>query len=59
MAAGTALGAAPRSFAWVALGGNLDDLSSTEAKIAIALLVVMAVVGAFLARRQLAGERPA
>jgi hypothetical protein len=43
----------------VALGGNLDDLSSTEAKIAIALLVVMAVVGAFLARRQLAGERPA
>ena len=59
MAAGTALGAAPRSFAWVALGGNLDDLGSTEAKVAIALLVVMAVVGAFFARRQFAGERPA
>jgi uncharacterized membrane protein YdjX (TVP38/TMEM64 family) len=57
MAAGTALGAAPRSFAWVALGGNLDDLGSTEAKVAIALLVVMAVVGALLARRQFAAER--
>lgn len=57
MAAGTALGAAPRSFAWVALGGNLDDLGSTEAKVAIALLVVMAVVGAMLARRQFAAER--
>jgi uncharacterized membrane protein YdjX (TVP38/TMEM64 family) len=59
MAAGTALGAAPRSFAWVALGGNLDDLGSTEAKVAIALLVVMAVVGALLARRQFAAERSA
>lgn len=57
MAAGTALGAAPRSFAWVALGGNLDDLGSTEAKVAIVLLVVMAVGGALLARRQLAAER--
>jgi len=57
MAAGTALGAAPRSFAWVALGGNLDDLGSTEAKVAIALLVVMAIVGALLARRQFAAER--
>jgi uncharacterized membrane protein YdjX (TVP38/TMEM64 family) len=57
MAAGTAVGAAPRSFAWVALGGNLDDLGSTEAKVAIALLVVMAVTGALLARHQLAQER--
>ena len=59
MAAGTAVGALPRTFAWVALGGNLDDLGSTEAKVAIALLVVMAVSGAFLARRQLAAERSA
>ena len=59
MAAGTAIGAAPRSFAWVALGGSLDDLGSTEAKVAIALLVAMAVTGAFLARRQLAAERSA
>ena len=59
MAAGTALGAAPRSFAWVALGGNLDDLGSTEAKVAIAVLVVMAVTGAVVARHQLATERSA
>ena len=59
MAAGTAVGAAPRAFAWVALGGNLDDLGSAEAKVAIALLVAMAVVGAVLARRQLAEERSA
>lgn len=59
MAAGTAVGAAPRTFAWVALGGNLDDLSAPEAKAAIALLVVMAVAGAFLARRRLVVERSA
>jgi uncharacterized membrane protein YdjX (TVP38/TMEM64 family) len=57
MVAGTALGSAPRTFAWVALGGNLHDLGSTEAKVAITLLVVMAVTGAFLARRQFAAER--
>jgi uncharacterized membrane protein YdjX (TVP38/TMEM64 family) len=57
MAAGTVLGSAPRTFAWVALGGNLHDLGSTEAKVAIGLLVLMAVTGAVLARRQLAAER--
>jgi uncharacterized membrane protein YdjX (TVP38/TMEM64 family) len=59
MAAGTTIGAAPRTFAWVALGGNLDDLGAPEARVAIALLVAMAVVGALLARRQLASERSA
>ena len=59
MAAGTAVGGLPRTFAWVALGGNLDDLGSTEAKVAIALLVAMAFFGAILARRQLAAERSA
>jgi uncharacterized membrane protein YdjX (TVP38/TMEM64 family) len=58
MAAGTALGAAPRSYAWVALGGSLDDLGSTEAQFAIALLVAMAIGGAVVARRQLGAERP-
>ena len=58
MAAGTAVGAAPRTFAWVALGGSLDDLGAPEAKVAIALLALMAVMGAFLARRQLRGQTP-
>ena len=57
MAAGTAVGALPRTFAWVALGGSLDDLGSPEAKAAIILLVAMAVFGALLARRQFASER--
>ena len=57
MAAGTAVGALPRSFAWVALGGSLDDLGSAEAKVAIAVLVAMALVGGVLARRELAQER--
>lgn len=57
MAAGTALGALPRSFAYVALGGSLGDLGSPEAKAAIALLVVMGVVGLLLARRQVKAER--
>ncbi|MEA2323035.1 MAG: hypothetical protein QOD81_2885, partial [Solirubrobacteraceae bacterium] len=33
------------------------DLSSPEAIIAIGVLVAMAVVGAFLARRDFAGQR--
>jgi uncharacterized membrane protein YdjX (TVP38/TMEM64 family) len=57
MAAGTAVGALPRTFAWVALGGSLDDLGAPEAKVAIALLVAMALLGALLARRQFASER--
>ncbi len=44
-AAATALGAAPRAFAYTALGGSLDDLGSPEAIIAIVVLVVMAVGG--------------
>jgi uncharacterized membrane protein YdjX (TVP38/TMEM64 family) len=52
MAAGTAIGAAPRTFAYVALGGSLGDLGSPEAIAAIVLLVLIGVVGAVLARRQ-------
>ena len=59
MALGTAVGAAPRTFAWVALGGNLDNLGAPEAKVAIALLVAMAIGGAIMARRQLSSERSA
>ena len=57
MAGGTAVGGLPRTFAWVALGGSLDDLGSTEAKVAIGLLVAMALLGALLARRQFVSER--
>jgi uncharacterized membrane protein YdjX (TVP38/TMEM64 family) len=49
----TAIGVAPRAFAYTALGGSLGDLTSPEALIAIAVLVVMAVVGLALARRDL------
>ena len=51
--AATAIGVAPRAFAYTALGGSLGDLTSPEALIAVAVLVVMAVVGLALARRDL------
>jgi uncharacterized membrane protein YdjX (TVP38/TMEM64 family) len=50
-AAATALGAAPRAFAYTALGGSLDDLGSPEAIVAIAVLVVMAIGGVIAFRR--------
>jgi len=59
MAAATPIGALPRTFAYVALGGSLDDLGSPEAIAAVILLVVTAVVGAVVARRQIARERAA
>lgn len=59
MAAGTAIGAAPRTFGYVALGGSLDDLNSPEGVAAIAALVLTALVGAIVARRQIARERQA
>jgi uncharacterized membrane protein YdjX (TVP38/TMEM64 family) len=56
-AGATALGCAPRAFAYTALGGSLDDLGSPEAIAAIVVLVVMAVGGALLARRDLRAAR--
>jgi uncharacterized membrane protein YdjX (TVP38/TMEM64 family) len=44
-AAATAIGVAPRAFAYTALGGSLDDLGSPEAIVAIVLLVLMALGG--------------
>lgn len=58
MALGTVVGAAPKVFGYVALGGSLDNLDSVEAKVAIALLLVLAVAGAIVARFQLREERP-
>jgi uncharacterized membrane protein YdjX (TVP38/TMEM64 family) len=57
MAAGTAVGGLPRTFAYVALGGSLSDLGAPEAKIAVGLLVVVGIAGAILARRQIREER--
>ena len=54
MAAGTAVGALPRTVAYVALGGTLDDLWSPAGVAAITLLVVTAAVGAWLSRREIA-----
>lgn len=57
MGVGTGLAKAPRVWAYAALGGSLGDLGAPEAKIAVGLLVLMAVIGAILARRELAAER--
>jgi uncharacterized membrane protein YdjX (TVP38/TMEM64 family) len=58
--AATAIGCAPRAFAYTALGGSIGNLRSPEAVIAIAVLVVMAIGGFVLARRDLSrgGGRP-
>jgi uncharacterized membrane protein YdjX (TVP38/TMEM64 family) len=58
-ATATAIGVAPRAFAYTALGGSLDDLTSPEAIVAVGLLVAMALAGALLLRRDLAGGRAA
>jgi uncharacterized membrane protein YdjX (TVP38/TMEM64 family) len=59
MAAGTAVGAAPKVFAYTALGGSLTDLTSPEAIVAVAVLVVLALGGALFVRRQIGVERRA
>lgn len=48
----TLIGCSPRAFAYAALGGNLDDLGSPEAIVAIVLLVVMAIGGMVLGARR-------
>lgn len=55
-AAATAIGVAPRAFAYTALGGSLDDLGSPEAIVALVVLVVMALAGALLLRRDVRRE---
>jgi uncharacterized membrane protein YdjX (TVP38/TMEM64 family) len=44
VAVGTAAGFAPRCFAYAALGGSLHDLGSPEARAALALSVLLAVL---------------
>jgi uncharacterized membrane protein YdjX (TVP38/TMEM64 family) len=59
MALGTVIGAAPKVFAYVALGGSISNLAAPEAKIAIAVLVVLALVGGLLVRRQISAAASA
>jgi uncharacterized membrane protein YdjX (TVP38/TMEM64 family) len=59
MALGTVIGAAPKVFAYTALGGSLDNLASPEALVAIALLAVLALAGALFVRRQIVLGRAA
>jgi uncharacterized membrane protein YdjX (TVP38/TMEM64 family) len=57
-ATATAIGCAPRAFAYTALGGSLDDLGSPEALVAFAVLVGMALAGlGFAWRDYRAGRR--
>jgi uncharacterized membrane protein YdjX (TVP38/TMEM64 family) len=58
-AAATALGAAPRAFAYTALGGSFGDWDSPEAIVAVMVLVVMAVAGLVLLRREVRRPSPA
>jgi uncharacterized membrane protein YdjX (TVP38/TMEM64 family) len=59
-AAATAVGVAPRSFAYTALGGSLDDLDAPEAIVAVVLLVLMGAGGLVALRRGgLGGARAA
>jgi uncharacterized membrane protein YdjX (TVP38/TMEM64 family) len=51
-AAATALGTAPRAFAYTALGGSIGNLRSPEAAIAVAVLVVMGTIGLALLWRE-------
>jgi uncharacterized membrane protein YdjX (TVP38/TMEM64 family) len=46
----TAIGTAPRTFAYVALGGSFGNFSRPETIVAVAVLVVMAVAGLVVAR---------
>jgi uncharacterized membrane protein YdjX (TVP38/TMEM64 family) len=57
--AATAIGCAPRAFAYTALGGSLGNLGSPEALVAFGMLVGMAIVGLVLARRDLRKPAPA
>jgi uncharacterized membrane protein YdjX (TVP38/TMEM64 family) len=55
-AAATALGVAPRAFAYTALGGSIGNLGSTVAIVAYCLLVVEGAFGIWLMRRGYRGR---
>ncbi|MEJ7657589.1 MAG: hypothetical protein WKF33_11230, partial [Thermoleophilaceae bacterium] len=45
IAAGTAVGAAPRAFAYTALGGSIGNLNSPLAYVAVGIIVVAGLAG--------------
>jgi uncharacterized membrane protein YdjX (TVP38/TMEM64 family) len=53
--AATAIGCAPRAFAYTALGGHFGNFGSPETVIAVVVLVGMALAGIVLARRDFGG----
>jgi uncharacterized membrane protein YdjX (TVP38/TMEM64 family) len=55
----TALGTAPRTFAYVALGGSFGDFGSPETIVALVIIVLMAVGGLVAARLTLPGSAAA
>ena len=57
MTLGTVVGAPPKVFAYTALGGSLANLGSPEAIAAIALIIVIGLIGILVVRRQIALER--
>ena len=59
MAVGTLIGAAPKVFAYVALGGSITNLHAVEVKVAVALLVILGVVGLVVVKRQMAAAAAA
>ncbi|CAA9494379.1 MAG: Possible membrane protein [uncultured Solirubrobacterales bacterium] len=59
IAAGTAVGAAPRAFAYTALGGSLANLNSPLAYVAVGVIVVAGLAGAVAIRWQVRRSRDA
>ncbi|MDX6668796.1 MAG: hypothetical protein QOK04_2176 [Solirubrobacteraceae bacterium] len=57
--AATVIGIAPRAFAYTALGGHLDNLDSPQAIAAVAVLLIMAVGGAYFFLRGRRARRSA
>ncbi|HEV2772633.1 MAG TPA: TVP38/TMEM64 family protein [Thermoleophilaceae bacterium] len=57
--AGTAVGAAPRAFAYTALGGSVGDLSSPLAYVAATIVVLAGATGAVALRHQVRRSRAA
>ncbi len=56
-AGATAIGCAPRAFAYAALGGNIDNLDSPEAIAAVVVLVIMGAAGLVLVARDVRAGR--